>query len=467
MKTMKPMRIAIPLLLAWLVSFRPATAETELLRDPKLVTPDGQALANSWKPWQAEWEAARLSLEPTSAGVRFRAANAPFAIGGIAQTVTGVRGGQAYAVSAQCQLSGVDALYPTVLVRVEWLKDGRAMHPAGMLVRGPRVAGQEARFEDVLIAPVGADSARVSLETKWPRGGSVLWKQASLLPTDTPKPRKAKIGTVYLRPRDSTPQQNLNLWIEQVDAAGKLGLDIVCLSESILTVGTQAKISEVAESVPGPVTKRLGEAAQRNRLWVVAGLMERDGNHLFNTAVLLDRQGKLAGKYRKVHLPREEWQKGIEPGSEYPVFQTDFGAVAIQICYDYFFAETAEILALRGAEIVFAPTWGTTFEDKEGRAEGQSIFRVRARDNGIYLVPSVYDGDSMVIDPLGRILASSKGQTGVFWAEIDLNQREPLWWVGHWRSIAPCDRRPDTYTPLLHNEYRTPCMPQITRKPNP
>lgn len=214
-------------------------------------------------------------------------------------------------------------------------------------------------------------------------------------------------------------------------------------------VGTTKKATDVAEAIPGPATERLAAAARRNRLWVVVGLTERVDERIYNTAVLLDRQGRLAGKYRKVHLPREEWKQGITPGEDYPVFKTDFGTIAIQICYDWFFPESHAIFALRGAEIVFAPTWGNTLPDKDGRADGETIFRARARDNGIYLVPSVYDGSSMVIDPMGRILASNRGQEGVFWAEVDLNDRECLDWVGHWRSIVPGDRMPSTYGPLL------------------
>ncbi|UCG60064.1 MAG: carbon-nitrogen hydrolase family protein, partial [Phycisphaerales bacterium] len=154
------------------------------------------------------------------------------------------------------------------------------------------------------------------------------------------------------------------------------------------------------------------------------------------------------------HLPREEWKNGVRPGHEYPVFETDFGKVAIQICYDWFFPEPATIFALAGAEIIFAPTWGNTLPDEGGRVDGESVFRVRARDNGVYMVPSVYDGNSMVIDPMGRILASNRGKTGVFWAEVDLNKREPLWWVGHWRSIGPRHRMPDTYGPLTETSQR-------------
>jgi hypothetical protein len=65
------------------------------------------------------------------------------------------------------------------------------------------------------------------------------------------------------------------------------------------------------------------------------------------------------------------------------------------------------------------------------------------------MVPSTYNGDSLIIDPMGRILASSRGKSGVFWAEIDLNTRETLRWVGYWRSIGPRHRMHHTYAPLL------------------
>jgi predicted amidohydrolase len=259
---------------------------------------------------------------------------------------------------------------------------------------------------------------------------------------------------VYLRPKNSTPQNNLKLWCEQIDSAGQLGLDVVCLGEAITMVGPGRSVKDVAEPIPGPATKQLGDAARKNHIWVIAGLTELSGDVIYNTAVLLDRQGHLSGKYRKVHLPREEWKEGIRPGDTYPVFETDFGKVAIQICYDWFFSEPTEIFALKGAEIIFAPTWGDTLPDKEGRVNGQSVFRVRARDNGVYMVPSVYDGESLVIDPMGRILANSAGKEGVFWVEVDLSKRESLEWVGYWRSIGPRDRSPQTYAPLLETSQK-------------
>jgi predicted amidohydrolase len=334
---------------------------------------------------------------------------------------------------------------------VNWLHDGQSLHPAGMLVRGPVVKNNIARFDDVLTAPEEADGVRLSLEVKWLHGGSVIWKKVSMHETSIPKPRKVKVGTVYLRPKNSTPQKNLKLWCDQVDAAGQLGLDIVCLGEMITAVGTRATIDDRARPIPGPFSDTLAKAARRNNIWVVAGLTERVGDVVYNTAILLDRQGQLAGKYRKVHLPREEWRQGVRPGHEYPVFETEFGKIAIQICYDWFFPEAAALFALHGAEMIFAPTWGNTLPDEGGRVDGESTFRVRARDNGVYMIPSVYSGNSLVIDPMGRILASSKGKQGVFWAEIDLNIRERLRWVGHWRSIGPRHRMPHTYEVLSEN----------------
>ena len=431
----------------------PATAANELISNPRFKAIE-QKFAAGWSVWTPVWEKAACHVKTTTDGLLMEAPANPYAVGGALQKIEAVKEGQAYAIEADCRLQNIPAPYHSIYFRITWTSDGKSLHPAGMLVRGPLLDGNLASFKDVLIAPQEANGATLSLEVKWPRGGSVLWKRVSMRPTSTPPPRKVKVGTVYLRPRRSSPENNLKLFCEQIDAAGKIGLDIVCLGEVITIVGTSATIKNCAEPIPGPATRRLGEAARSNNIWVVAGLTELDGNTIYNTAVLLNRKGQLAGKYRKVHLPREEWKKGVTPGHSYPVFQTDFGTIAIQICYDWFFPEPETIFALKGAEIIFAPTWGNTLPDEAGRVNGESVFRVRARDNGVYMVPSVYDGGSMVIDPLGRILASNKGKQGVFWAEIDLAERETLRWVGYWRSIGPRHRMPDTYAPLLKTSQK-------------
>jgi predicted amidohydrolase len=439
------------------VSIPAAKAEIdakELVVNPTFTSSKDEHLPDGWSIWKPLCEKASCRVRPVKEGLLIEKETDPYAVGGVVQKIKGIAGGTAYAINATCKLQNITTPYHSVLVRVTWTSGDKLLHPAGMLIRGPTIDKNLARFDDVLIAPDGADGARISVEVKWPKDGSVIFKQVSFRPTNAPAARKVKIGTVYLRPKNSTPQNNLKLWCEQIDAAGQLGLDIVCLGEAITMVGTGRSVKDVAEPIPGPTTKQLGDAARKNHIWVIAGLTELSGDVIYNTAVLLDRQGHLSGKYRKVHLPREEWKEGIRPGDTYPVFETDFGKVAIQICYDWFFSEPAEIFALKGAEIIFAPTWGDTLPDKEERVNGQSVFRVRARDNGVYMVPSVYDGESLVIDPMGRIIANSAGKEGVVWAEVDLSKRESLEWVGYWRSIGPRDRSPQTYAPLLETSQK-------------
>jgi len=425
------------------------TKAKELITNPVFKSTGEDKLPDGWSVWKPVLDKTACKFESISEGLLVKAASDPYAVGGIIQQIRGIKPGRAYAVKAACRLHNIPEPYYSILVRIIWSSNGKPVHPAGMLVRGPEIEGNIASFDDVLVAPERADGAQLSLEIKWPGDGSIIWKKVSLQKTTRPEQRKVRIGTVYLRPRRSTPENNLKLWCRQIDQAGRLGLDVVCLGEAITLVGTGCTVKDCAEPIPGPVTDKLADAARRNRIWVVAGITEKADDVVYNTAVLLDRNGRIAGKYRKIHLPREEWKNGVRPGHEYPVFETDFGKVAIQICYDWFFPEPAQIFALKGAEIIFAPTWGNTLPDQGGRVNGESTFRVRARDNGVYMVPSVYSGNSLVIDPMGRILASSAGKEGVFWAEVDLNKRENLRWVGYWRSIGPRHRMTDTYKSLL------------------
>ena len=334
--------------------------EKKLVSNSDFVSLGEDGMPTHWSIWTPIWSEASCLVRTVPGGLLMEAPEKPFAVGGVWQEIQDIEGGQTYAIEVICRLQNIHFLHQSVLVRINWTCDGKLVHPAGMLVRGPIVADGVAKFEDVLIVPDEADGAQIFLEVKWPRGGSVLWKQVSMRPTSQPPPRKVKVGTVYLRPRNSTPEGNLKLFCEQIDEAGQLGLDIVCLPEALMLVGTSATISDCAEPLLGRATEQLGAAAKRNHIWVVAGLTEQDGKNVYNTAVLLNREGQVAGKYRKVHLPREEWKQGITPGDDYPVFQTDFGKIAIQICYDWFFPEPEFIFALQGAEIIFAPTWGNT-----------------------------------------------------------------------------------------------------------
>ena len=221
--------------------------QQQLVLNPTFRADDEGPLPAHWSVWAPAWEPAGCTLRATREGLLIRAPGKPYAVGGVWQELKGVRPEQAYAIEASCRLHDVPTPYRSAILRVSWLRGESPLHVAGMLVRGPSVVEGKATFDDVLVAPEEADGARLSLEVRWPQGGSVLWEHVRVRPTSPPPPRKVKIGTVYLRPRNSTPEKNLDLFCQQIDAAGKLGLDVVCLSEAITMVGTSASAVDVAE----------------------------------------------------------------------------------------------------------------------------------------------------------------------------------------------------------------------------
>ena len=181
----------------------------ELVSNPTFEAGQTAKLPTEWSMWGPEWEKAACRVR-ASAGSGFVVDGAdPYAVGGVVQDIKGIKGGQAYAVKSVCLLRDFPAPYHSLVVRVSWMHGGKLLHRAGMLVRGPIIENGVAKFDDVLVAPENADGARLSLEVKWPRGGLVLWKNVSIQPAPVPEPRKVKVGTVFLRPRNSTPQKNL------------------------------------------------------------------------------------------------------------------------------------------------------------------------------------------------------------------------------------------------------------------
>jgi predicted amidohydrolase len=212
------------------------------------------------------------------------------------------------------------------------------------------------------------------------------------------------------------------------------GADVILLPEGITVVGTERSYAEVAEPVPGRTTRVLGELARAKGAWVVAGLYERDGSAIYNTAVLLDREGRLAGTYRKVYLPREEIEGGLTPGDEYPVFTTDFGRVGLMICWDVQYADPARGLALGGAELVLVPIWGGN----------ETLVRARAIENRVFVVTSGYDFPTLVLDPDGEEMARAEDDEGsLAVATVDLNRRYLDDWLGDMKGRFPKELRPE------------------------
>ena len=124
---------------------------------------------------------------------------------------------------------------------------------------------------------------------------------------------------------------------------------------------------------------------------------------MYNTAVLIDREGRLVGRYRKVYLPREEIEGGLTAGSDFPVFKTDFGMLALMICWDVQYTDVARELALQGAEIIAMPIAGGN----------QTLGKARAIENHVYLVSSGYGYPTEIVDPNGEVLARAAAEPGI------------------------------------------------------
>jgi beta-ureidopropionase len=219
---------------------------------------------------------------------------------------------------------------------------------------------------------------------------------------------------------------------------------------------------EAAEAVPGPTVERLQPYARKYSMAIVIPVYEREmAGVYYNTAAVIDADGKYLGKYRKQHIPQTAgfWEKYyFRPGNGgYPVFQTQYAKVGCYICYDRHFPEGARILGLKGAEIVFNPSATVA-------GLSQYLWKVEqpahAVANGYFVAASnrvgteapwnigKFYGTSYVVDPRGNFLAvAGEDADELVVADCDLDQIEETRRV--WQFYR--DRRPDAYDELVQD----------------
>lgn len=310
------------------------------------------------------------------------------------------------------------------------------------------------RASRTLRAPEKATNVTVELWLRWTASGSVSFRSPSLIETSEPPTRKVRVVTTRIEERENTSlRANLQFMADVLDQAGRERPDVVLLTEFFPERGVRGTVHDRSEPIPGPVTDVLARKAREYHTYIITGMLELDGGKTYDTAVLVDRQGRIAGKYRKTHLPLAEVEDGETPGSEYPVFDTDFGRIGMLICWDLFFPETVRIMRLEGAEIVFVPIAGDP-----GARHWDVTTRARALDNGVYLVTSVSAGAaSRIVNPDGEVMAEATD--GLATADIDLARESRLWWLsvgpayGEAKSLVIQERRPDTYKALVKGSW--------------
>lgn len=265
-------------------------------------------------------------------------------------------------------------------------------------------------------------------------------------------------------------QDNLQRTLSAIELAAAKGAQLICLQELFASqYFCQAEDHDQfqwAESLPGPTSDLICETAQRLKVVIVAGLFERRSPGLFhNTAIVVERDGTIAGTYRKMHIPDDPFfyeKFYFTPGDTgFRSFQTSVGNIGVCICWDQWFPEAARLTAMQGAEFLVYPTaigWQAAEKAQYGesqRSAWQTMMRSHAIANGVYLIApnrvGVEDniefwGSSFITDPYGNQLASANDATAdIIMADCDRTLIETA--RTHWPFFR--DRRIDAYQGLL------------------
>jgi len=362
-------------------------------------------------------------------------------------------------LTARVRLRGDQNWPENVRVLAAWKAEPKpgGWSPPRRFAPRPRREGNMLLFQQAFPIPPRCESITLEFMQMGGTKGSAELLSMTLLPCPKPAPRQVRAASAFYQPkgRNRTWEQNLAGLDELTAQAKAKGCDLVLFGEGISVVGTGKSYVDVARPIPGPHADGLARVARKHGVFLCAGLYERDGEAAYNTAVLLDRTGKLVGKYRKVHLPYSEIEAGLTPGTEFPVFDTEIGRIGIQVCYDHHFTESARNLAVNGAEIILTPIWGDLRSDGDVYNATASS---RALDNGVFYMMSVYSlKRSLIADPHGRILAATSGdEPNLAIADLDLQTcldvDLPYRIPPNHQQIQFGERRPAAYRSLLASE---------------
>lgn len=243
---------------------------------------------------------------------------------------------------------------------------------------------------------------------------------------------KVKIAVAQMNSTQDRPA-NLRKMEELTKEAAASGAGLILFPEHADFLGKPMSLH--AETDHGALSEALGKMAADSGIWLHCGSIPESGpeGKPYNTSLFFDRSGKLAAKYRKIHLFEVDMADGpsvresdvITAGNEVVMVDTEFGRMGFAICYDLRFPELFHALADQGADLIFMPA---DFTAVTGAAHWETLLRARAIENTCYIAAAdqfgekpdfVSYGHSMIIDPWGRVLAQIEEQEGLIYADFD------------------------------------------------
>ena len=387
----------------------------DLLQNPDLKTGEGD-LPTGWYLWSPR-EGLSPRLVRDGEHVALTGCGKPSCFGKLGQQVH-LQAGQWYEASVTFRVVGITDITLCALVNLVFRKDGRLVREC--LVDDVSREGDWLTVSKTLLCPEDADAADLEIFFRHATQGRLVLRQAGLRKASArPAPRTAKVAAVkYWPPASTTPEGNRRAFCKLLDQAGRTGVDICCLPEATNMAGTGRSAQQIAEPIQGASFEAYAEKAKQHEMWVVACYATMQDDLCRNTAVLIDREGALAGCYHKTHLHWPEYRDGVTPGDDYPVFRTDFGTIGMMICYDSWFPEVARLLSYKGAEAIFFPVWGYD----------EVVLRGRAVDNNTFIVAASLGSAAGIISSNGDMIARTESN-GVITAEIDIEARPTFSYV--------------------------------------
>jgi len=439
--------------------------------------PNAEGLPQGWALWypteQMKPEVVLDADVALNGGASLRVAGAgnPNAFGLLKRDIPGLETGQHYRFTAYFKPNGIPNVNNTVWPLVSWQNKALkkllpvAVDPDGWV-----------QAEITMQMPEDMQQPKFELFAGWIPNGTVHWGkvEAVELHDYVPPTRPVKVAVLDEKPpKGSSMMDNCRFYVAEIEKlCAAAQPDAICFPEHFNTTNVEPLENPFgAISMDSEYMQLLSETAKRCNVNLIGSVVEDENGVIFNAGIVIDRAGKLIGKYHKTHMPLTEViRAGRSRGEDLEVIQTDFGKIGILICWDYQFPDPIRELALKGAEFIFVPIAGEgrmAMKDEQGRkvCEGQMCAgRAAAVDNGLVMVFSVTQSagkswsESMIIDPFGVIRDRSglfEGRKHALVAEIDLAAEYTHSGTERFRDKYFTERRPELYKAMTDTTLRT------------